>query len=350
MSTRAMENQRNDAMRLLITGSAGFIGFHLARRFLDEGHEVLGVDGLTPYYDVSLKLARHDHLKKLPGFVERILMLEDGAALSEAIAAFQPEVILHLAAQAGVRYSLDNPRAYIDANLTGAFNVLEAARRAEVRHLLIASTSSVYGANQQMPFRETDRTAHPLSLYAATKSAGEQMSHSYSHLWGLPTTAFRFFTVYGPWGRPDMALFKFVHGIRAGQPIDVYNDGEMERDFTFIDDLVEAVRRLTDAPPELGRPVANDSLSPAAPWRVVNIGRGEPVKLMDFIAETERALGRRAELNLMPMQPGDVRRTFADTTLLQTLTGYRPSTSVREGVAAFCRWYEDYYGAAAQAD
>ncbi|HEY1448067.1 MAG TPA: NAD-dependent epimerase/dehydratase family protein, partial [Caulobacteraceae bacterium] len=208
------------------------------------------------------------------------------------------------------------------------------------------STSSVYGANQQMPFRETDRTPYPLSLYAATKSAGEQMSHSYSHLWGLPTTAFRFFTVYGPWGRPDMALFKFVHGIRQGLPIDVYNNGEMERDFTFIDDLVEAVRRLTDTPPELGRPVADDSLSPAAPWRVVNVGRGEPVKLMDFIAETERALGRRAKLNLMPMQPGDVRRTFADATLLETLIGYRPATPVREGVAAFCRWFEDYYGVA----
>jgi UDP-glucuronate 4-epimerase len=333
--------------KVLVTGSAGFIGFHLARRFLEEGHEVLGVDGLTPYYDVSLKIARHARLKDHAGFTERILMLEDMAALEEATGSFQPEVIVHLAAQAGVRYSVDNPRAYIDANLVGAFNILEVARAAKIRHLLLASTSSVYGANREMPFREQDRAPYPLSLYAATKRAGELMSHSYSHLWTMPTTVFRFFTVYGPWGRPDMALFKFVHGIRSGAPIDVYNNGEMQRDFTYIDDLVEAVWRLTKVPPGLGRAVAGDSMSPAAPWRVVNIGRGEPVKLMDFIAETERALGLRARINLLPMQPGDVERTFADPTLLETLTGYRPSTPVGQGVAAFCRWYEDYYGAAA---
>ena len=332
--------------RVLVTGSAGFIGFHLARRLLEGGHEVLGVDGLTPYYDVSLKIARHAQLKGHAGFAERVLMLEDMAALEEAAGAFQPEVIVHLAAQAGVRYSVDNPRAYIDANLVGAFNVLELARAADVRHLLLASTSSVYGANREMPFREHDRAPYPLSLYAATKRAGELISHSYSHLWGIPTTVFRFFTVYGPWGRPDMALFRFVRGIRSGAAIDVYNNGAMERDFTYIDDLVEAVWRLNEAPPELGRPVAGDSMSPAAPWRVVNIGRGEPVKLMNFIAETERALGRRARLNMLPMQPGDVERTFADPTLLETLTGYRPSTPISEGVAAFCRWYEDYYSAA----
>ena len=297
--------------------------------------------------DVSLKVARHAQLKGYAGFTERVLMLEDMAALEETTGSFQPEIIVHLAAQAGVRYSLDNPRAYIDANLVGAFNVFEVARSANIQHLLLASTSSVYGANREMPFREQDRAPHPLSLYAATKRAGELMSHSYSHLWGLPTTVFRFFTVYGPWGRPDMALFKFVHGIRSGAAIDVYNKGEMERDFTYIDDLVEAVWRLTKVPSELGRSVSGDSLSPAAPWRVVNIGRGEPVKLMDFIAETERALGRRARLNLLPMQPGDVERTFADPTLLETLTGYRPSTPIGQGVAAFCRWYEDYYGAAA---
>lgn len=333
--------------RVLVTGSAGFIGFHLTRRFLEEGHEVLGVDGLTPYYDVSLKVARHARLKEHDGFTERILMLEDMAALAEATGSFQPEVIVHLAAQAGVRYSVDNPRAYIDANLVGAFNVLEVARAAKIRHLLLASTSSVYGANREMPFREQDRAPYPLSLYAATKRAGELMSHSYSHLWAMPTTVFRFFTVYGPWGRPDMALFKFVHAIRSGEPIDVYNNGEMERDFTYIDDLVEAVWRLTKVPPELGRAVSGDSMSAAAPWRVVNIGRGEPVKLMDFIAETERALGLQARLNLLPMQPGDVERTFADPSLLETLTGYRPSTTIGQGVAAFCRWYEDYYGAAA---
>jgi len=333
--------------RVLVTGSAGFIGFHLARRFLEEGHEVLGIDGLTPYYEVSLKIARHARLKDHARFTERILILEDMAALTEATDSFQPEVIVHLAAQAGVRYSVDNPRAYIDANLVGAFNILEVARAAKIRHLLLASTSSVYGANREMPFREQDRAAHPLSLYAATKRAGELMSHSYSHLWTIPTTVFRFFTVYGPWGRPDMALFRFVHGIRAGSPIDVYNNGEMERDFTYIDDLVESVWRLTKVAPELGQAVLGDSMSPAAPWRVVNIGRGEPVRLMDFIAETERALGLRARLNLLPMQPGDVERTFADPTLLGTLTGYRPSTPISQGVAAFCRWYEDYYGPAA---
>jgi UDP-glucuronate 4-epimerase len=274
-------------------------------------------------------------------------MLEDGAAMSEATATFKPEVMVHLAAQAGVRYSLENPRAYIDGNLTGVFNALEAARQAKVRHLLFASTSSVYGANLETPFRETDRAAYPLSLYAATKRAGEHLTHSYSHLWGLPTTVFRFFTVYGPWGRPDMALFKFVRGIRQGAPIDVYNNGAMERDFTFIDDLVEAVRRLTDTSPEQGRPALGDSLSPVAPWRVVNIGRGEPVKLMDLIAETERALGHKAKLNLLPMQPGDMTRTFADSSLLESLTGYRPSTPLREGVAAFCRWYDEYYGGTA---
>ncbi len=285
--------------RVLVTGSAGFIGSHLAQRFLEEGHEVLGVDGLTPYYDVSLKLARHARLKDHAGFAERILMLEDRAALAGATDSFQPEVIVHLAAQAGVRYSVDNPRAYIDANLVGAFNVLEVARAAKIRHLLLASTSSVYGANREMPFREQDR------------------------------------------------VFRFVRGIRSGAPIDVYNNGEMERDFTYIDDLVEAVWRLTKVPPELGGAVLGDSMSPAAPWRVVNIGRGEPVRLMDFIAETERALGLRARLNLLPMQPGDVERTFADPALLETLTGYRPSTPIGQGVAAFCRWYEDYYGAAA---
>lgn len=331
-------------MRLLVTGSAGFIGFHLARRFLEEGHQVTGVDGFTPYYDVNLKLARHDVLKAYPAFAEQTLMLEDMAALSRAADACRPDVILHLAAQAGVRYSVDNPRAYVDANLVGTFNVLEAARATQPKHLLMASTSSVYGANERLPFREADRAAHPLSLYAATKRSGELLSHSYSHLWRTPTTVFRFFTVYGPWGRPDMALFKFVHGILGDQAIDVYNDGEMERDFTYIDDLVEAVRRLVDKPPALGAAVPGDSLSPAAPWRTVNIGRGEPVNLMDFIGEAERALGRKAKLNFLPMQPGDVERTFADASLLDTLTGYRPSTSVRQGVEAFCRWYRDYYG------
>jgi UDP-glucuronate 4-epimerase len=333
-------------MRILVTGSAGFIGFHLARRLIADGHEVMGLDGFTPYYDLRLKEARHAILRGHNGFLEARLMLEDMVGLSGAILPFEPEVIVHLAAQAGVRYSVENPRAYVDSNVVGTFNIMEIARELQVRHLLIASTSSVYGANQAMPFRESDRTAHPLTLYAATKAAAEQMTHAYSHLWDLPTTLFRFFTVYGPWGRPDMALFKFADGIVAGEPIDVYNHGDMARDFTYVDDLVEAISRLIEVVPVAGEAVAGDSLSPAAPWRVVNIGRGEPVALMDFIAQIERALGRPARLNMMPMQPGDVTRTFADSTLLESLTGYRPSTSVPEGVAAFCDWYKGWRGLA----
>ncbi len=332
-------------MRILVTGTAGFVGFHLARRLIADGHEVVGVDGMTTYYDVKLKEARHAILKRHNGFSEQILMLEDMAALTRVAEAFQPEVIVHLAAQAGVRYSLENPRAYVESNLVGTFNVMEAARTLAVKHLLLASTSSVYGANQVMPFVETERADHPLTLYAATKKATEQMSHSYSHLWDIPTTAFRFFSVYGPWGRPDMALFKFVKGMLNDTPIDVYNNGVMERDFTYIDDLVEAIVRLVDVAPKRGEPVdgATDSLSPVAPWRVVNIGRGEPINLMDFIADIEKSLGRKARFNFMPMQPGDVARTFAEASLLEALTGYRPSTQVAVGVAAFCDWYKAYH-------
>jgi len=332
-------------MRVLITGTAGFIGFHLARRLIADGHEVVGVDGMTTYYEVRLKVARHELLKKHNGFFEQIQMLEEMDRLLEVASRHPPDVIVHLAAQAGVRYSLENPRAYVDSNLVGTFNVMEVARTLKVRHFLLASTSSVYGGNEAMPFRETDLAAHPLTLYAATKGATEQMSHSYSHLWNIPTTVFRFFSVYGPWGRPDMAMFKFVEGILNDRPIDVYNNGAMERDFTYVDDLVEAITRLVDVAPERDRAVAGDSLSRVAPWRVVNIGRGCPVNLMDFIAEIERSLGRRARFNFMPMQPGDVPRTFADAALLETLTGYRPSTPVADGVAAFCAWYESYYGA-----
>jgi UDP-glucuronate 4-epimerase len=271
-------------------------------------------------------------------------MLEDMAALQEAAKGFAPDAIVHLAAQPGVRYSVENPRAYIESNLVGSFNVLEVARTHKVDHLLLASTSSVYGANENIPFKENDRTAFPLSLYAATKGASELLSHSYSNLWEIPTTAFRFFTVYGPWGRPDMAMFKFVDAMLKGEPIDVYNDGKMERDFTYVDDLVEAVVRLLDRPPARGARVSGDSLSPVAPWRVVNVGRGQPVDLMDFIKEIERTLGREALLNFMPMQAGDVTRTFADTSLLETLTGYRPSTPISVGVPAFCDWYRSHFG------
>lgn len=328
-------------MRILVTGTAGFIGFHLARRLIAEGHEVAGVDGLTTYYDVELKRARHAILKKHNGFSEHILMLEDKAALAAVCEEFKPEVIVHLAAQAGVRYSLENPGAYIDANLVGTFHVMEMARIHGVEHFLLASTSSAYGANDKMPFGETDRTDWPMTLYAATKKATELMSHSYSHLWNIPTTAFRFFTVYGPWGRPDMALFKFVDATVKGEPIDLYNNGDMVRDFTFIDDLVESIYRLIGTPPIKGRPVegVTDSLSPAAPWRVVNVGGGVPVKLLTYIEAMEAALGMKAKRNLLPMQPGDVPATEANADLLEALIGYRPNTPVEVGVKAFCDWY-----------
>ena len=333
-------------MRFLVTGTAGFIGFHLARRLIADGHSVCGVDGMTPYYDVALKRARHAMLAKSDAFAGHEVMLEDAAALNRIAAADKPDAIVHLAAQAGVRYSLENPRAYVDSNLTGTFNVMEIAREARVQHFLIASTSSVYGANAKLPFRETDRTDHPLTLYAATKKATEDMAHSYAHLWKIPTTAFRFFTVYGPWGRPDMALFKFVAATLRGEPIDVYGGGNMQRDFTYIDDLVEAVVRLTVRPPREGEPIGEiDSLSPAAPYRVVNIGGGRPVGLIDFIDAIERSLGAPVRRRFLPMQKGDVPATSASPELLNALTGYVPATGIETGVAAFVDWHRRFYGA-----
>ena len=330
--------------RVLVTGTAGFIGFHLARFLLAEGWAVHGYDGMTDYYDVTLKERRHAMLRQNALFAATEAMLEDRAALDAAIDAFDPDVIVHLAAQAGVRYSLENPRAYVEANVVGSFNVMEAARRRGVDHLLMASTSSVYGANTAMPFAETDTADTQMTIYAATKKAAEAMGHSYAHLHAMPTTMFRFFTVYGPWGRPDMAYFRFTRGILEGRPIDIYNDGEMWRDFTCVDDLVRAIALLIDTPP--GGPetaVAGDSLSPAAPFRIVNIGNSESVRLTDFIAAIEAATGRAAIRNHLPMQTGDVPATWADAGLLQRLTGYRPETPVREGVARFVEWYRDYY-------
>lgn len=331
-------------MRFLITGTAGFIGFHLAKRLLADGHEVQGIDALTPYYDVELKKKRHAILAGSNRFTAHVAHLEDGELIAEIHAGSKPDVIVHLAAQAGVRYSLENPDAYVRSNVDGTFNLLEVMRPSPPKHFMFASTSSVYGANTSMPFRETDRADHPLTLYAATKKAGEVMAHSYSHLFAIPTTVFRFFTVYGPWGRPDMALFKFVDATLKGKPIDVYGEGRMSRDFTFIDDLVESIVRLVPVIPESGAATdATDTLSPAAPYRVVNIGGGAPVELTKFIDAIEAKLGKKAIRNLMPMQPGDVRDTFASADLLEKLTGYRPETKIEEGVGKFVDWYRQYF-------
>jgi Nucleoside-diphosphate-sugar epimerases len=334
--------------RILITGTAGFIGYHLAKLLLDEGFRVHGYDGMTDYYDVALKQRRHAMLLQNPNFTATEGMLEDLETFDAMADDFKPEIIVHLAAQAGVRYSLEQPRAYIDANVVGTFNVMEAARRHAVQHLLMASTSSVYGANEDMPYAETDKADTQLTIYAATKKATESMGHSYAHLWNIPTTMFRFFTVYGPWGRPDMALFKFTDAILDGRPIDIYNHGEMYRDFTYVEDLVRGIRLLIDAVPE--RPVSRedipegDSLSPVAPYRIVNIGNSDKVKLLDFVDALEAELGRPAIRNYMEMQKGDVPATWADATLLQRLTGYRPQTDVRDGIAKFVAWFRDYYG------
>jgi len=333
--------------KVFITGTAGFIGYHLAKLLLEEGFDVYGYDGLTDYYDVSLKHRRHQMLMQHPRFAATEALLEDHETLMAAAEKFQPDIIVHLAAQAGVRYSLENPRAYIESNIVGTFNVMEAARQLGVQHLLMASTSSVYGANEDMPFTESEKTEAPLTIYAATKKANENMGHSYAHLWNLPTTMFRFFTVYGPWGRPDLALFKFVDAILDGRPIDIYNHGQMYRDFTYIDDLVRAIRLLIDCPP--ARPETRDdieegdSLSPAAPFRVVNIGNSDKVRLLDFVEAIEAELQVEAIRNYMPMQKGDVPATWADASLLHRLTGYRPQTDVRDGIARFVAWFREYY-------
>lgn len=334
--------------KVLVTGSAGFIGFHLSQLLLDEGFAVVGYDGMTDYYDVRLKERRHQMLLQNQHFSAHVGMLEDFDKLHALARAEKPDVIVHLAAQAGVRYSLENPRAYVEANVFGTFNVMECARELGVDHLLMASTSSVYGANEEMPFSEQEKADTQLTLYAATKKATESMGHSYAHLWGIPTTMFRFFTVYGPWGRPDMALFKFTKGILEGTSIDIYNHGHMFRDFTYVADLVRGIRLLIEAVPK--RPEGAeaipewDSLSIAAPFRVVNIGNNEKVRLEDFVDAIEAECGRKAIRNYMDMQKGDVPATWADATLIQNLTGYRPQTDVCEGIREFVAWYRDYYG------
>jgi len=333
--------------KILITGTAGFIGFHLAQLLLAEGFRVHGFDGMTDYYDVALKERRHQMLLQTEGFTATTGMLEDDPKFWAMAEDFAPDVIVHLAAQAGVRYSLEQPRDYINSNVIGTFNVMEAARKLKVGHLLMASTSSVYGANQDMPFQETDKADTQLTIYAATKKANEAMGHSYAHLWDLPTTMFRFFTVYGPWGRPDMALFKFVGAILDDQPIDIYNNGDLSRDFTYVADLVRGIRLLIDAVPQ--RPTTTDdilpgdSLSPVAPHRVVNIGNSENVRLLDFVDAIEDCLGKKAIRNYMEIQPGDMVNTWANAELLHRLTGYQPQTEFRDGIARFVDWYRDYY-------
>jgi Nucleoside-diphosphate-sugar epimerases len=331
----------------LVTGSAGFIGSFVCARLLEDGFRVIGLDAMTDYYEVSLKERRLDRLGGSNHFRQVTGYVEEPGLLMKLFEEEKPDVVIHLAAQAGVRYSIENPRSYLESNITGTFELLEAARAYPPAHMLLASTSSAFGANTEMPYRETDKADHQMSFYAATKKATENMAHSYAHLFGLPVTMFRFFTVYGPWGRPDMALFKFTKAILEGKAIDVYNYGDMKRDFTYIDDLVQAIRLLIDTPPVRpetpGDVPEGDSLSPVAPWRVVNIGNSDAVQLTEFIEAIEAATGREATRNLMPMQAGDVPATWAEASLLKSLTGYAPQMKVREGVARFVEWYRDYY-------
>lgn len=326
----------------LVTGSAGFIGYFTAKALLDAGWQVVGLDAITDYYDVTLKERRRAMLRQMPGYTDVEDRLETPNSLMRLFEEHRFDVVIHLAAQAGVRYSIEAPRTYVEANLLGTFELLEAARAYPPQHMLLASTSSAYGANTDMPYRENMRADHQMSFYAATKKATENMAHSYAHLYNLPITMFRFFTVYGPWGRPDMAHFKFTCAILNGEPIDIYNHGEMERDFTYIDDLVGSIVALIDAVPR-GAPVEGDTLSPVAPHRIVNIGNGAPVPLMDFVAAVEQACGTMAIKTFHDMQPGDVPATWADTTLLETLTGKRPATPIQEGIDAFVAWYREYY-------
>ena len=328
------------APHVLITGTAGFIGFHLARRMLADGWRVTGVDAMTTYYDVALKARRHAILSENNTFRAVQGRIETPGLIAGLMAADQPQAVVHLAAQAGVRHSIDAPREYVDANILGTWEILEAARAHPPAHLLLASTSSVYGANLEMPYAEHHRADHPMSFYAATKKAGEAMAHSYAHLYGVPTTLFRFFTVYGPWGRPDMAYYKFTRAILAGDPIDIYNHGQMRRDFTYVDDLVEGIVRLIRCVPSAAAPGA----SPVAPWRVVNIGNGTPVGLMEFVAAVEAATGREAIKRMLPIQAGDVPATWADTTLFEALAGKLPKTDLGVGVQRFVEWYREFHG------
>lgn len=326
-----------NTMQVLVTGVAGFIGYHLAQRLLAEGIQVYGIDNLNEYYDVNLKKARLAQLQPKAGFAFEYLDLSDRAGMANLFAANSFDCVVNLAAQAGVRYSLSNPHAYVESNLTGFVNLLEGCRQQQVRHLVYASSSSVYGVNPKVPFAVSDNVDQPISLYAATKKANELMAHTYSHLYRIPTTGLRFFTVYGAWGRPDMAYFKFVKAIEAGEPIEVYNHGDMQRDFTYIDDVIEGVVRVIQRPP-------SHSSDPAAPYKLYNIGNNQPVTLSRFIEVIETALGKPAQKQFLPMQPGDVPITYADVDDLMRDVGFRPSTPIEEGIARFVEWYRAYYG------
>jgi UDP-glucuronate 4-epimerase len=332
-------------MKIFITGSSGFIGFHLCKKLLDKGHNVCGYDSMNTYYDIRLKKARYEILKKYKNFSFSKGKVENQKILNKLILKFKPRVIIHLAAQAGVRYSIENPKVYLDSNIVGTFNVIEAAKKIKVKHLLIASSSSVYGANKNLPFKEIDKTETQLSIYAATKKSTESIAHSYSHIWKVPTTVLRFFTVYGPWGRPDMALFKFTKGILNKKKIDIYNQGKMYRDFTYIDDIVDGVCLLINKAPNLNRvkKFTNDSLSSVAPFRILNIGNTQKIYLLDFINALEKEIGLKALRNYKPMQKGDVLMTLSDTSLLKKLTGYKPKTNYKVGLKKFLDWYLKYY-------
>jgi UDP-glucuronate 4-epimerase len=332
-------------MKVFVTGSSGFIGFHLSKKLLEKGHSVKGFDSMNKYYDVKIKKARLKILKKYKKFSFTKNKLENKKILTDSILRFKPTVIIHLAAQAGVRYSIENPKAYMDSNITGTYNIIELAKKINIKHLLIASSSSVYGANKKLPFTEIDKTETQLSLYAATKKSTESIAHSYSNIWKIPITMLRFFTVYGPWGRPDMALFKFTKGIINKKKIDIYNHGKMYRDFTFIDDIVNGITSLINSAPNLNQlgKIRNDSLSPVAPFRVLNIGNTKKVFLLDFINELEKQLGKKAIRNYMKMQKGDVKITVSNTSLLRKITNYNPKTNYKTGIKKFLEWYLLYY-------
>ena len=332
-------------MKIIVTGSSGFIGFHVSKKLLGSGNKVHGIDSMNNYYDVKLKKARLAILKKYKNFSFSKVKIENSKDLGRAFKKFKPTIVIHLAAQAGVRYSIEKPRVYMDSNIIGTYNIIEIAKRLNVKHLIMASSSSVYGANKKIPFKELDKTETQMSIYAATKKSNESMAHAYSNIWKIPITMVRFFTVYGPWGRPDMALFKFTRGILNNKKIDVYNNGKMYRDFTYIDDIVNGINLLISKVPstkQLGK-YKNDSLSPIAPFRILNIGNTKKVYLLNFIKEIEKVLRKKAKRNYLPLQKGDVKQTLSNTSLLKKITNYNPKTNFKTGIRNFLDWYLEYY-------